>query len=407
MSWQDRIRTARYTSPGGAQFTFDFEDVSESVEKKTTAFEFPSADGTYVQDLGRSGRRYPLRIIIWGDNYDIVATNFLQALEEKGIGRLTHPLYGEIDVVPVETITRNDALKTQANQAVFQVTFFQTIRFPFPTGQTDIRNSINTSINEFNDSASTAYENNLVFLDVSDEVATKNEYLELLDESDSVLQVVITQSDDNESFQRYNNILNSIKNDIDSLIKTPSVLAAQTVQFLQVLSSADATITDTTNAYNDLIVAVIDPDAAIGESSNDFYTRDLYATTYIVALALGMSNAQYITKDDALNSAELLLNLFTSVVDWRDVRFETPDTGEAYQQMQQTVALTAGYLIELSFTLKERRTILLDRERTIIDLSAELLGSIDDQLDFLITSNQLSGSDILTLPAGKALDYYV
>ena len=53
MAWQDRIVEAAYTSPSGERLTFDYENVSKSVEKKTTAFEFPDADGTFVQDLGR------------------------------------------------------------------------------------------------------------------------------------------------------------------------------------------------------------------------------------------------------------------------------------------------------------------------------------------------------------------
>ncbi len=87
--------------------------------------------------------------------------------------------------------------------------------------------------------------------------------------------------------------------------------------------------------------------------------------------------------------------------------FEQIDTGGAYQQLQDAVALTAGFLVEISFSLKQERVIILDRNRTIIDLAAELYGSIDDQLDFLISSNDLSGSEILELPRGREIVYYV
>ena len=70
MAWNDRIREAAYTSPGGDRITFAYENVRKTVDKKTTGFEFPDANGTFVQDLGHTGRRYPLRVFFWGDDYD-------------------------------------------------------------------------------------------------------------------------------------------------------------------------------------------------------------------------------------------------------------------------------------------------------------------------------------------------
>ena len=83
------------------------------------------------------------------------------------------------------------------------------------------------------------------------------------------------------------------------------------------------------------------------------------------------------------------------------------DTGEAYQQLQDAVALTLGFLVQISFDLKQERTIIIDRPRTIVDLCYELYGSIDDQLDFFIMSNDLTGDEILELPQGREVRYYV
>ena len=97
MSWLDRIREAAYTSPSSVRLTFDYEDVRKSIDKKTTAFDFPDADGTFVQDLGHTGRRYPLRIFFWGDDYDTEADAFEAALLERGTGKLEHPMINILD----------------------------------------------------------------------------------------------------------------------------------------------------------------------------------------------------------------------------------------------------------------------------------------------------------------------
>jgi hypothetical protein len=98
------------------------------------------------------------------------------------------------------------------------------------------------------------------------------------------------------------------------------------------------------------------------------------------------------------------------VAPWREGRFddiEQVDPGGAYQALQAAVALVAGFLIETSFSLSVERRIVLDRPRTIVDLAAELFGSVDDRLDELINNNALTGSEILELPRGKTIAYFV
>ena len=60
--WELRLREAAYTSPSGTRIPFQYENVRSAVTKKTTAFEFPDAPGTYVQDFGAAGSRYPMRV---------------------------------------------------------------------------------------------------------------------------------------------------------------------------------------------------------------------------------------------------------------------------------------------------------------------------------------------------------
>jgi len=84
----------------------------------------------------------------------------------------------------------------------------------------------------------------------------------------------------------------------------------------------------------------------------------------------------------------------------------TVDTGEVYQSLENSVALAAGFLVESSFTLIEERSLVLGRARTFVDLVAELYGELDDQFDFFIATNKLSGDEIVELPIGKEVIYY-
>jgi len=414
MAWTDRLNAAAYTSPGGTRQTFEYEDVRRSVEKKTTAFDFPDADGTYVQDLGNTGRQYPLRLFFWGPDYDLAVAAFESLLLERGAGRLEHPAYGTVEVVPFGTITRRDDLKTAANQAVLDVTFWETIGIIYPTGQTDPGSSVLSAVDAYNAAVS---EQTAAALDLSAPsslASFKNTYGALLDTAEAGLQAVADTQDGVR--RQFDAISDSINRGIDVLVSTPLDLVFQTTLLIQAPGRAASDISARLDAYNGLASSLLSGDGAVvsgggdAQGANTFYARDVFASSYVSGSVVSAVNAQFETKAAALTAAESILGQLSNVEAWREQNYAAlaaVDTGGAYQRLQEAVALTAGFLVGISFSLKQERAVVLDRARTIVDLSAELYGSVDDQLDFLISSNSLTGSEILELPEGRRIVYYV
>lgn len=411
MPWNDRISEAAYTSPGGTRMVFDYENVSRSTEKKTTAFDFPDADGTYVQDLGRSGRQYPLRLFFWGPDYDLEADAFESLLLERGTGVLEHPIYGTVDVVPFGSIKRRDDLKTAANQAVLEVTFWETIGLIYPTAQGDPASAVLSAVEAFNAAQAEQFEDAVSLETVGDRAAFKGSYEALLDSAEAGLETVAAAQDSVR--QQFETINASINAGIDTLIADPLSLAFQTTLLIQAPARALASISDRLAAYGDLAASITSGNGASEGSrreANRFQARDLYASGSVTGSVLSVVNNQFETKTAAIGAAQTVLEQFDRVAAWRDGNYQALDaidTGEAYQKLQEAVALTAGFLVFISFSLKQERRIVLDRARTIIDLAAELYGEVDGQLDFLIASNSLTGSEILELPAGREIVYYV
>lgn len=414
MGWQDRLKQAAYVSPEGARITFIYEDVEETFEKKTSAFEFPDADGTFVQDNGRSGRRYPLKVIFSGDDYDFEANEFDTMLSQTGVGKLEHPIYGTRDVIPFGPISRKDKLKTGGNQAVFEVTFWETIGLVFPTPQGDPASEVLESVGEFNVAASEEFEEVSSLDSASERAIFENEYQRLLDVTSNALQAIADTQDDVR--QQFNAIVDSVNRSVDILVSEPLTLAFQTTQLIQSPARALTSITARLSAYSDLAQALISGDGAVlspgldSTNSNIFHGRDLYVETYVTGSIVSVVNNQFATKTDALAAADSILMLFDDVTAWRDDNFVSLgeiDTGGSYQQLQEAVAIAAGFLVQISFSLKQERIIELDRPRTLVELVAELYGSVDDQLDFFISSNNLSGSEILELPEGRRIAFYV
>lgn len=414
MPWQDRLQDGAYISPSGRRIPFSYENVSKNFNKKGTAFEFPDADGTFVQDLGRTGTRYPLRIIFWGNDYDLTANAFETILSERGIGTLEHPIYGTKKVVPLGPINRRDDLKDAANQAIFEITFFETILAVYPTGQIDPRSQITLSVSEFNAAMAEQFAGQSNLTSAVEQANAKGFFGTALDAAQSGLQAIAdTQAAVQSAFDT---IYDSINLGIDILIRDPLTLAFQTAAMLQAPARALASINDRLDAYRNLLDSIIggnDSVASPGLDStpiNEFTIDDLFSSTYVSSSVLSNINVSFQTKTDAITAASELADQFADLIEWRDLNYESLgiiDTGEAYQKLLEAVSLTLGFLVDLSFDLRQERIITLDRPRTIVDLAAELYGSIDDRLDFLINSNSLTGDEILELPLGREIKYYV
>jgi prophage DNA circulation protein len=393
-----------------------YEDVSQSVTKQTSGYNFPDASGTYVQDLGHSGRRYPLRVIFWGADHDQEARAFESALLERGAGKLEHPLYGVIDVVPYGDIKTRDRLKTAANQSVLEVTFWATIGLLYPTSQTDPAAEVQAAVEEYTEAAAEEFGAAADLDSAVEQASFTSTYESLLDSAEAGLQA-IAEVQDNVARQ-FNAIVSSINRGIDVLVAQPLTLARQTISMILAPARAAASIKARLSAYANLASALISGDNAVvspggydARPSNQFHTANLFASSYVIGAVVSAINNQFETKPEALAAAEEILAQRDAVVAWQEANYGSlgeTDTGAAYQKLQAATTLTAGYLVEISFSLKQERVITLDRDRTVIDLAAEVYGEVDDDvIDFLLASNALVGDEILNLPQGKDIVYYV
>ncbi len=428
--WQDRLREAAYTGPSGIRLTFQYEDVKRATTKRTTAFEFSGIDGAYIQDNGFGARRYPMRIFFSGSDHDIEATRFELLLLETGVGKLEHPLYGLVTVVPFGDITRVDNLKTGANQTIIEVTFWTTLGVLFPSSVGSPVNELQAVLDAYNAASANQFGD---VMDIENSVARAAAGASIRDLLLSTSAALTSVSEATLSITReFRELESTINLGIDVLIGQPLQIAGLISNLITLPGRALAGIRDRLEAYGLLASDVYGSDAAnpaqtlIGQTflplrttviANDFHTSDLFAAGTVAGSVTATINHEFTTRPEALESAEIVLNQFDAFVDFRDTGFRALETipglgpfqldaGESYQQLQKAVALMAGYLIETSFSLKPERRIVLDRPRTIVDLSAELYGEVDSRLDFMISSNDLTGSEILELPRGKLILYY-
>jgi len=426
MTWQNRTKPAAYTSPTGNRFDFDYEDVSRVTDKRTTAFSFPGIDDNYIQNNGYGSRKYTLRCIFWGDDCDRLATGFEGALLEPGVGKLEHPLYGTFNVVPFGAIKRTDGLVSAANQSVVDVTFWTTTGVVYPSTERAPKNEVYAAIESYKEAQAQSYGDSMQVAGIRAQQSVRATVDAQLKVADKYLSIPAQATEAvSREFRAWQQTINT---GIDVLVGNPVLLAGQVVNLLLAPARAVIGIQNRILAYVDFLrvtfsaktfqQAVPASSRAQIDIANEFRTLDLNAQAALVAMALSAVESEYRTKPEALTVAEVLLEQLATVATWRDAgyaslasddfgaRVNALDDGIAWQEATKTIASCAGYLVLVAFTLAPERVYVTDRPRTVIDLASELYGDVEDSVEFLIASNNLTGAEILEVPRHTELLWY-
>lgn len=414
MTWQDRLKEGAYITPSGRRHVFAYEDVSRTFDKKTSSHDFPGADGTYVQDNGRTGNKYPLTAFFSGPNCDTDADAFEKALSETGRGKLEHPIYGTVDVVPFGTVTRSDALKTAANQSTVEVTFWETIPLIYPVPQSDPSSQVMEAVREFTGALGVDVADNL---DIFDPVAVAQFKDRVITQVNSVktalgkVAEIKTQVED--GVTRVLALTASIEAATAETAGTVRDTLGDTVSAVMELIALPSQVADDIRTkitgYKEMLDSILSPLFPVNDRSS-YLSSSVFAETIVASMAVNLVESEMQSQGEATGSADTLLDIFDEVIEWQEDASKDLgplDTAGGYQKLQETVALTAGHLVQISFTLKKERVIVLTRSRTILDLAAELYGETDTILDFFINSNEFTGSEIIEIPRGRRVLYYV
>lgn len=423
MPWEARLRQAAYYPPESPNtaFTFQYENVSRETPKRSAEFEFASVDGAYVQDNGFGGRKFPLRCFFSGADHDLEATAFEGALLQRGVGRLSHPLYGEIDVVPSGTIARRDDLKSGANQSIVEVSFWETTKLVYPTNQLDARSLLESSIDLFNLTSGPAqFEDTVNVSSAISQANLKAKTQAALSAVEGALGPIAAQATDINN--AYRDAQDAVALSMDVLVGQPLNLGQQLCSLLSLPARSTGSFADRAAGYESFAQTLfispagvpadavgLDLPARATDIANGFYLTDLLAASAVNGVLLALLETTFSTRNEAQAAAETVTTLFDDFVVWREAGYAVLgiDSGESYQTLQQSVALAAGLAVEISFTLLAQRVLVLGRNRTLIDVASEVYGKVDDDtLNQLINQNALTGSQILELERGDSIVYY-
>jgi prophage DNA circulation protein len=412
---------ASYTSDTGATIpNFAYRDVSKSKEKLSSTYEFANTNQTYVQTLGSTMLRLPIEMIFIGDNYIADAEAAFNVLDSSNYGTLQHPAYGEIDVAIVGEIKKEDRILTGIGSSIITVTFYQSIKTAYPATSLDARGNILNKITEANEAAATQASQAINIADAVDEANWKTDILNGIKATKNTVAGIVdtTQAISSEitAIQRsVESNINGIAGGAVDVVGNLLTIGKQIQIFTQLPARLEVSIVDRANAFidglNSLLGLDSKKDLVNNTNKNKFANADLQATATIAGLAEAtITNTEFTTQAQAIEYVDVLLEQTELYITWRESQYTSlelvDDDFSTYQQIQELVNLTAGYLLELSFTLQQQKTFTCDKDYALPVISNRLYGSIDFE-QRIIADNNLQGDELFFVSKGKQIIYYV
>jgi len=325
------------------------------------------------------------------------------ALSEKGVSTLYHPRFGDIDVIP-SSWSQSENLVNSLGRADFKIEFIKInkkTRFPSTTKAIDgeivvtSSSAISKSIDNSGD---------ILAVNSKDYSKLKEFSTSSIDSFFSNFQEVLNASQDSLS----NAILvsNEIVNNIDVLMSDPINLYSKISNLISI--PAQIAI-----KCSQKIISYLNHVKSISEFVPESYAQ-ARACIEQLFYCLGFSSqastvGTFTSRSEVISSSDYYgetLSIFFSKIE----SVEASVAGfsakvDTISDISNSVSISRDALIDRAFSLKSEKRITLKSNRTPIDLVYELTGSISG-VEELISSNKLSGNEIVLIPQGKQILYY-
>jgi len=436
---------AKYTSPSGKEFTFLWEKVSKKTGLKTGIFTFPDIDGAYVQHHGGGPVSFPIACIFNGEDHAKKADAFEQSLLERGTGELQHPIYGIKKVIPTGDISRENDLIKSLNESQISITFTETITGEAVELEAVTADQLEEDYDDFVEGAASDFTESLEIDNIGETLvlqSTLNEETTLLNGNLSWLV-----ASDRNKFADFLGAVKELKDNIKKLLnKTESFVvgalnvARLVLRIMRTPSRAITGLLEKVKGYTQLITQIVnqfcnDP-FGINNIKNQFATTRLVLTGAVASIAVGSalnisenasnnskSNADktnntrargndVLSRESAMAIAMQIQYLLNVVQTFEDNKIGTNNfidtNADSYFLLIKLVQNSIKLIQNASFSLPMQQTIKLDKNRNIIELCAELYGSVDNfYIDRLINDNNLNIDEFEIIPMGKEVVYYV
>ncbi len=408
--WSSRVRgSISLISPNGIRFDAKFQKDTMNGEKKIGLFDMPNFRGTIGQDLGVKGFRYDFPIFFDGESPDLMTKQFLKSTEEKGTWQVVHPVNGFMKLLLISFSVDNDPTRSGG-------------LYKINTNWIHTENFIKRS-NYKNDSLSFFSENEtdgLLSFDFKDASSMKRKSLEFAEKITNLLSPVFELNA--EINAQVLGIYNGIKEYAESSEYNALSVAGQFQNLVKLPSLIKEDIDKSIESFQAMTDSVFEmsPETANDKNFGIAKMQELVLGQTINGLGYVLLNSDFSNRKTAIDTIDRITTLYDKIVNKLDEIseiFANQNLEDTY--FSQSKTYTSGlygldsaisYVLNNVFNLSIEKTIIISEPIPAIGLCINeygTLGENDENFDFFIKTNGLTGEEILELPVGREIVIYV
>ena len=289
--------------------------------RRSTIHNYPNSNNTYVEDQGKISGKYTLEIEIQettASAYKRSRNALMTALEQQGVGSLTHPTLGKKKVVPIPSSMSEDFI-TQNGVVGFKITFLESTLNIFPESTTGNKGFLSGLYDKTFGDSETVFGQALNYYDQGIELFNQGrDYLQ--DATNNIDDVVSTANGVADEVAAFSADVKDLSSSIITLMQTPADLARRFTGIFNGIS----TITDDFQIMTDIVLQIFgsgDRTKTDGNSNltnqlnnNKIATADYIDVACLTIAYLATTNIDY-TSQDQIDDMLLRLNTAFDTLD--------------------------------------------------------------------------------------------
>lgn len=409
MTWRDRLQDQLLlTSPAGVEYQALWRGDQREAEKQLGVFKYPGLKGVRVQDNEIGGSRYELNFWFEGFDNDLVATSFFKACAERGLWTIEHPTLG-VYRLQLIFVRENIQPVESGNVTAFTTSWIEPVDGGFIRSTTQLAAEVRQRVFVMQEAATNQYA----------DVVRPGKVASFRAAVDSAVETVTnTLKPLTQTVAEINAGIQSVHRGITTAIVDPalSVIAlAGQIQTLTVLPAQSVeSIATRLDFYTSLIAEIsgLVPDKVDEAGLNDLANQEVVAVSALAAAAEIAIDGEPSTREEALAYLETVNDLFGTLTDNLDaaqtlyadsiIDVQYFSQSMTYNEAVLVVQAVSELLLRRLFDLSVARRFTLERHRAPVEIA--ITEGVD--LDLFISSNNLTGEDILLLPPGREVVIY-
>ena len=417
-----RLRPARFTSPSGAEHSFQFDSLTRSRSKNVVAHSMPDTDDTVLQDMGSSLQVFPMEVYFIGENCDTEADAFFKSLFERYTpdepGILHHPRWGDITVMPFGVPEQSEQY-AGGGGGVSRVS----VEFRETRSLSSAKGARLSSAGILD--ATKKIDANLLDRAKSIVADTKAQYAKFKQSIRNKVKIVTGFIDG------VSDITEDIADEITALTQglydlinegaTPVEILAQFGTIWTTIAQVPSRSIDMVSAYIDMAAQIINEyaDDIANASTNEERLNLALSYQYMGAMsvactALASTSSTYEIRDEVATAVDDLSVALSAYLTQMDAASASLQNGVVYKfvpdhdagsDLLGAIYDTQALLIDRAFSLAVARRYRLSSPSDPLTLTWLHYGDLD-RLDFFCRTNKIIADEFIELPSGRELVYY-